>query len=331
MLGLQIEGSIVGVTAEHDRAAFEEYEVLLDDVLNGDAIGAVSHAIGAEHAETALVVEVSLNVACAVQRDVVAGTCVHQQANGGLWCAVDFHVQVQVAAEVVVIVIIRLPLYGDLGFRIIIPFYVFLTGNDVGRGDIIDKGAAFEWRHVNVDGHAVVASVNAYMAVGIDGAVEGVIAKVFEVVGQKVFSIGVDVVGQVGQVLVVNATRQHTHASVAVVDGAVGKHNLVGYNLQRVIAHVVRAVGAGHVDVAVDDQLTCQVDGVERADEAYGTIGVTVNLVKETGRERTCEIEVGASGFDAQIDAVAFRCNVAIDVCFSFLSVVANSMYINLF
>jgi hypothetical protein len=39
------------------------------------------------------------------------------------------------------------------------------------------------------------------------------------------------------------------------------------------------------VDVAIDDQLACQVDGVERADEAYGTIGVTVYLVKETGRK----------------------------------------------
>ena len=40
---------------------------------------------------------------------------------------------------------------------------------------------------------------------------------------------------------------------------------------------------------------------------------------------------MGASCLDAQIDAVAFRCDVAVDECLSVFSVVANSLYVNLF
>ena len=63
MLRLQVEGSVVGIATKYHRTTFEEYEVLLDDFLNGNTVCAVGDAIGAEHAETAFVVEMSLYVA----------------------------------------------------------------------------------------------------------------------------------------------------------------------------------------------------------------------------------------------------------------------------
>ena len=169
------------------------------------------------------------------------------------------------------------------------------------------------------------------MAVGIYRTVEGVFAKVFEVIGQQVFGVGIDVVGKIGQILMVDATRQHALASVLVVDGAVGELNLVRHDFQRVVAHLVPAVGTGHMDIAVDDQLSCQVDGVERTNEAYGTVGMTLNLVEETGGERACKIEVSTACFNAQINAVTLGRYVAVDECFCVFSVVANSVNINLF
>ena len=55
--GLQVEGSLIGITAEDDGAAPVESEVLLDDVLYGNPIGSVIDGIGTEHVEGALVME----------------------------------------------------------------------------------------------------------------------------------------------------------------------------------------------------------------------------------------------------------------------------------
>ena len=55
-----------GVASEDDGTAFQEGEVLLDDILDGDAIGAILYGIGAEHLERSLVVERRTDAATAM-------------------------------------------------------------------------------------------------------------------------------------------------------------------------------------------------------------------------------------------------------------------------
>ena len=58
--GLQVQVGIVGVAAEDDGAALGKGEVLADDVLDGEPVSALGHAVGTEHVEAALVVVADL-------------------------------------------------------------------------------------------------------------------------------------------------------------------------------------------------------------------------------------------------------------------------------
>ena len=89
---MEIECGIVGVTAEDEGAALAEGEVLLDDIVYGDAIGAVGEGLGAEEMERALRLLSGAHHAVALHGDVVVGVAVHQQADGGVGGAVDVEI-----------------------------------------------------------------------------------------------------------------------------------------------------------------------------------------------------------------------------------------------
>ena len=89
---LKIERGIIGIAAEDEGAALAEGEVLLDDILYGDAIGAMGEGVGAEEIERPLIIIGGAQHAVALHGDVVVGVAVHQQADGGVGGAVDVEI-----------------------------------------------------------------------------------------------------------------------------------------------------------------------------------------------------------------------------------------------
>ena len=89
---LEIEGGIIGIAPEDEGAALAEGEVLLDDILYGDTIGAMGEGVGAEEIERPLIIIGGAQHAVALHGDIVVGATVHQEADGGLGGAVDVEV-----------------------------------------------------------------------------------------------------------------------------------------------------------------------------------------------------------------------------------------------
>lgn len=78
--GLEIERRCKGVATEGDGRTRLELEATLDDILNGDVVATFIHIIVAIHLERTLVEPVGSDHAIAPQRDVVARSRIHQDA-----------------------------------------------------------------------------------------------------------------------------------------------------------------------------------------------------------------------------------------------------------
>ena len=131
-------------------------------------------SIGAEHIEGTLVVEGGADGAVAVQGDVVIGVGIHQQAQGGLWGAIDEEIDKDIRGDVDVIWYVgtarwltRSCILGDRA-----PFDKLLIGDGIGRGSIIDKDGILLRRHVAVDGYLTWTAFDGDVARSKDGAVE---------------------------------------------------------------------------------------------------------------------------------------------------------------
>ena len=75
----QVEWGVVWVASEGDGAARHELELFLDEILNGELVGAMINHIVAKHIERALVEVVGANHAIAVEGDVIARLLIHHQ------------------------------------------------------------------------------------------------------------------------------------------------------------------------------------------------------------------------------------------------------------
>ena len=96
MHGLQVECRLIGVASEDDGSTTVEGEVLGEDVLDGDVVGAVVDGVGAEHVEGTFIMIGGADGAVAVEGDIVVGAGIHQQLEGGVGCGVDQEVEVDV-------------------------------------------------------------------------------------------------------------------------------------------------------------------------------------------------------------------------------------------
>ena len=80
----------------------------------------------------------------------------------------------------------------------VIPLDELLIGDLIVGGGIIYKGGTLAGSDVDVHAQIATAPVDANCAVGKDGAVEGVVAKVAEVVGKEIVGADLEVVAQTG-------------------------------------------------------------------------------------------------------------------------------------
>ena len=173
--------------------------------------------------------------------------------------------------------------------------------------------------------------MNAHTAIGEDGAIEGVVAKGLEVVCQQVACIDIDVVGEVGEVLVMDASRQYSVIAIDIIDIAILESYLVVGYLQRIVAQLVGTVQRTYVGPTIEHKFTIEVDGTQRTGELDGAKSVAIDFVDKGGGERVGEIKTGAIGKDVEVDVVALGRYIAIDVGLGIRTVVGNSLNINLF
>ena len=130
---------------------------------------------------------------------------------------------------------------GVVQFAFRSPLNEFLICDDVwGRG-IVYEHRILQGRDVSLYPYLAVASMNSRLPVGIDSAIEGLVAKVWKVVDQHFLGVHIDVIGQMGQLLVMYAASQHAFVAIDVVDRAVDELNLVRYHAQRVVSQFVGA------------------------------------------------------------------------------------------
>ena len=85
----KVDGRGEGVAAEHNLAALSEAEFLFNHVLDSEPVRSLCHKVVAKHLEGTLVVVVRPNVACAVERYLVACLLVHQHTEGKVGRGVD--------------------------------------------------------------------------------------------------------------------------------------------------------------------------------------------------------------------------------------------------
>ena len=63
MLCLHIQTGIIGVATKDNRSTLFEDEILLDNILDGNAVGSLADAIGAKDIEASFIIEGCLQVA----------------------------------------------------------------------------------------------------------------------------------------------------------------------------------------------------------------------------------------------------------------------------
>ena len=90
MLCLHVDLCVIGVTAKDDSSTLCEGEVLADDILDGEVVGAATDDIGTKHVESSLIIIGDLQVSIAINGYVIASVSVHKQSQGGIWCGIEF-------------------------------------------------------------------------------------------------------------------------------------------------------------------------------------------------------------------------------------------------
>ena len=96
----QIEWGVVWVATEGDGAARHKLELFLDEILNGELVGAMINHIVAEHIERALVEVVGADYAISVEGDIIARLLVHDQLERevlvGVYEEIDSHIRFEI-------------------------------------------------------------------------------------------------------------------------------------------------------------------------------------------------------------------------------------------
>ena len=128
----------------------------------------------------------------------------------------------------------------------------------------------------------------------------------------------------------VDASGEVALVAVLVGEQLVAQLYLVVEEVYGVVLQLVGGIERCDGGLAVGRELTGEVDGVERSGESDGAVGMTGNLADEALGERVHEVEVGAVGEDVEVDELACRRHVAVDVCLCVLAVVGDGVDVDL-
>ena len=311
ILRLQVEVGMQRVASEDDGTAFQEGEVLLDDILDGDAIGAILYGIGAEHLERPLVVERRTDAATAMERDVVVGLGVHQDAERTLWRGVDIEVDIDVRgrSKVLIGVLAMTRTYAGM----IHPGDKLLLADGVGVGGIVGKDRLGLGGYGTVDYDLAGTSVEVGSTRGIDRTADDAAIEIVEVVGQQVLGRDIHVEGEVREMVVVDATIQRALMSFLVGNHTFVHENTVGNQPDGVLLHRIGGVKCGHGGLSVNYHVASQVEFREGTVEHHVTIGIAADVVEERLREGLAELDAGSCCLDIQVDILTHWRDITID------------------
>ena len=169
-----------GVATKDDSAAILESEILLNDILDGDAVGATFYGIGAEHMERAFVIERSADTTTTIERDVVVGFGIHQDTQRALWRRVDIEVDIDIRGRSKVL--LRFFAMTRAHTRMIHPGDELLFADGVGVCGVISKYRFRLGCHVTVDNHLARTSVEVGSTRGIDRSADDAAIEIVEII-----------------------------------------------------------------------------------------------------------------------------------------------------
>ena len=331
----QIEWGIVWIATEGDGAARHKLELLLDEILNGELVGAVVYHIVAKHVERALVEVVGANYAISVEGDVIARLLVHDQLEREVLVGVYEEVDAHIRFEIDVILSLfhgwsPVQAVHDIRHNLV-PVDKALVADSFRTCHIIYKDAARFGLGVDIDDGFAALAVDAYLARGIDGAIEGVVAKLAGIEAQEVVRLDIEVVTQPGEVLVVDASAQDGYVAVAVEDGIILYEDIIWDSVGTERIEGIIGVELLEVHLAVSGKVAHEIDVFQIAHHIEMAIAPGFYLVHETATEILEEFHAGALGIDTQVDIVALRRDVSVDECLMLRTIIGNCMDINLF
>ena len=300
VLCLQVQIGMQRVASKDDGATILEGEVFLDDILDGDAIGSTLNGIGTKHMERPLVVERRTDAATAMERDVVVGLGVHQDAERTLGRGVDIEVDIDIRgrSKVLLGVLAMTRTYAGM----IHPGDKLLLADGVGVGGIVGKDRLGLGGYGTVDYDLAGTSVEVGCTRGIDRTADDAAIEIVEVVGQQVLGRDIHVEGEVGEMVVVDAAIQRALMSLFVGYGALVQQDAVGNQSDSIFLKRVCGVQSCHGGLSVNDEVASQVEFREGTVEHHITIGIAADIVQERRCKGLAELDTGTCCLDIQVD-----------------------------
>ena len=327
---LKIEGRIVGITTKDDGTTTIKGEVLLDNVLDSDAVSAMVYGIGSEHVECPFVMERGTDGAVAIEGDVIVGCGIHQQTHGSLWRGVNQEVNIDIGIRGAC----RSRRRGGTGYRGgsgCIPFDKLLLGDGIRAGGVVYKDGTRLRGDVTVDGHIVVTSMDIDTARGVYSAVEDVVSEVAEIVAKQILRLYIEVETEAREVFVVDTARKECLMTITIVKGHMAQLDIIWHHHYRIVLQPICGIERRHSSFAFRHyDLTRQVDIVQRTCYTGMTSGMAIDTREETLCEVVHEGNGGTLGVDSKIDVLMNGRHMTIDVSLGIRTIVGNGVDIYL-
>ena len=149
--------------------------------------------------------------------------------------------------------------------------------------------------------------MDAHLAGGIDGTVEGVVAKLMGVVAQEIVRLQGEVVAQSGEVLVMDTAAYECHVVVAVEDGIIVQQDVIRNGVGMQVLETVLGAQLLHVHLAGGVEVAYQVDVAQVAHQIHLSFRPCLDVVHETAAEALHEFHIRALRLDAQVYVVSLR------------------------
>ena len=129
-----------------------------------------------------------------------------------------------------------------------------LVADGIRASHVIDEDGAWIRTSVDVNDGLTALAMYVHIACGIDGTIEGVVAKLMGVETKEVVGFQVQVIAQLGEMLMVDASIDDGNMSIAVVNGIVPQENVVWDSVSLEFLEVILRVELCHV------HLTCSLN-----------------------------------------------------------------------
>ena len=184
---------------------------------------------------------------------------------------------------------------------------------------------------IDVDDGLTALAVYAHVSRSIYRAVEGVIAKFPDVISQEVLCLQVEVVAQLGEVLMMDATVCHGNVVVAVVDGIVYQQDVVRDGMSTESVKVIFGAQLLHVHLTAYFYVAHEVDFLQVAHYVHLSVTLCLKMIHETATEVLHEFHIGSGGLNTEVDIVALRRYITVDVGLSSRSFISSSPDVYLF